>query len=472
MTPQSRIKSLDSLATKLGVANSMNHLPSALPLSVDFPISSNSSGDSQCAAAPDFPEDSILSDAIDFLRGFSESHDTLLVGASVALAAACMARNAYMPFAGGSLYPNLFCMLVAYAGDGKSTAINPIERIARFAFGEQDRLMKGSMSVEAMFERYLVSPDKFWVQDEGNTILKHWADSAPGQAVSKQMLELHDCRRWEQSYMRQSKDEGGSPVRIIEETSTSMLLGATPNICRLKGVDSKDGLERRFTYYFSPREGRSIVFPRGPSSEAYKRMAMKFTDLFEVRGEFKGLEANSKTKAVYERIKLASDNRRAAHDPMTPDGEARRSYERTVCSKVIKVAMIFEAARWARFKRGAPPNSIGVESLELAEAHVLKTVRSFEFMQTLGRRVELADDGDTMMARVRREFTGNRRGNAIWMNKTDLTYAFAKNSGRAGSRSTTDIYGRIVPELERRGLAKAFGKIAEREWFAFRVEDS
>ena len=469
MIPGARIKNLEALSVKLGVDSNTDHLPSALPGTVKFLISSNSSAGPQSDSAPDYPEDSIINDLMGFLRDFSEAHDTLLVGASVSLAAACMARRAHMPFAGGMLYPNLFCMLVAFAGDGKSTAINPVEKIARFAFGQQDRLMKGSMSVEAMFERYLVHPDKFWIQDEGNTMLKHWADSAPGQAVSKQMLELHDCRRWEQSYMRQAKDDE-SPVRIIEETSTSMLLGATPNICRLKGVDSKDGLERRFTYYFSEHEGRSIVFPKTPPTETYKRMALKFGDLFEVRGEFKGLESDRKTKTIYERIKHTSDARRTAHDPMTPDGEARRSYERTVCSKIIKLAMIFESARWAKTKRGIPPNSISAESLSLAESHVLKTIMSFDLMQTLGRKAELTDEGDTMMARIRREFTANRRGNAIWLTKTDLTYAFAKNSGRSGSRSTTDIYLRFIPALERRGLAKLHGRIADREWFAFLAE--
>lgn len=271
--------------------------------------------------------------------------------------------------------------------------------------------------------------------------------------------------------MRQAKDGGDTPVRVIEETSTSMLLGATPNICRFKGVDSKDGLERRFTYYFSEHEGRSIVFPKMPSAEAYSAMARKFVRMFEVCGEFRGLELEPATKQMYERIKHESDARRKAHAPMSLDGDAKRSYERTVCSKIIKVAMVFESARWAKSKCVVPPRAISAESLSLAEAHILKTVRSFDLMHTLGRRAELADEGDLMLARVRREYASSRRGNAIWLHKTDVTYAFAKNSGRSGSRSTSDIYLRIIPELERRGLAKAAGRIADREWYAFRCDD-
>jgi hypothetical protein len=100
-------------------------------------------------------------------------------------------------------------------------------------------------SEEALFEAYSEEnggcPDRLLIEDEGNTLLSIWKDTSYGKMVAKRFLKMYDCSDWRQNFMRnlKGKEGEGKTERYIHETSTSLLIGATFNICRFQPMPSR-----------------------------------------------------------------------------------------------------------------------------------------------------------------------------------------------------------------------------------------
>jgi hypothetical protein len=80
-----------------------------------------------------------------------------------------------------------------------------------------------------MFEEYLKSPDKLWLVGDANQIMADWKLISNGERCANRFLPLFDCGRLIESFQR-NKSETSDTRRIVSETSTSVLLGATFNV--------------------------------------------------------------------------------------------------------------------------------------------------------------------------------------------------------------------------------------------------
>ena len=129
------------------------------------------------------------------------------------------------------MFPNLYCILVTSPGLRKSMTVQLVTHIASDLLVEE-AFVSGVTSNQALFLEYLKHPDKLWLIDE-DVILDNWAHDAAGKGVARQVLALYDCPPWRESYVKH-KEKEGKAIQEVPETSTSILIGATPASARFQ----------------------------------------------------------------------------------------------------------------------------------------------------------------------------------------------------------------------------------------------
>ena len=403
-----------------------------------------------------WPKDSILENFMQFAREYSESEDQILIGCILPVVARLLARRVSMEFA-GPLFPNVFSIVVTPPGGQKSTTIGLAEKLARRLL-DSSAFHNGAASEQALFKAYQANPDRLEIEGEGNTVLANWATDAQGKIVAKRHLSLYDCDGWVQSYMRQAeKNTLGEPEERIEQTSTSLLMGTTFNNCRLNGVDSRDGLRRRMNYYVSERGARINIWPKSLRGTGYAELAELYGPLLHVGGEFVPFDVlGGQTYELFAEIQRANRRERDTVEGFDSASEARGAALSSQPAKILKLAMIFELCRWAvddsrDWKRIQP------DTLQLAKEHSDYCLHASKELDQIGRRHEIRDEADNLLAKIRTNATKISgkvaRDGWIELSKSQLTAHFAGNPGR-GSTNTTRLYCEIIADLERRELAK------------------
>ncbi|HEY2711406.1 MAG TPA: hypothetical protein VGI60_02745 [Chthoniobacterales bacterium] len=398
-----------------------------------------------------WPADSILEDFIKFARDYSESEDSLLIGAILPIVARLLGRKVWMVF-GPRKFTNIFNVLVSPPGFRKSTTIGLAERVAR-AILPSDAFLEGATSEQALFKSFQGQPDRLLIEDEGNTLLSNWSNDAAGKQVSKRFLRLYDCGPWSQNYIRQADEDDSSTARRIPEVSASILIGTTYNNCRFNGLDAKDGMRRRVNYYVSETLARKIYWPPDFESDRFKDVVDLFRPLLELEGKFQPLLGRS-----MELWKELQDANRAEIinvtdvDAASAASETQTSALAEEGSKILKLAMIFEACRWAR-DRKRDWQVIQPDTLRLAAEHGRYCLRASRRLDTIGRKGEIRDQADMVIAGIRSKFAGDAKAGRIELTKTQLTHTFAANPGRSGSLTPSRLYGEILPDLQKRKLA-------------------
>jgi len=137
---------------------------------------------------------------------------------------------------------------------------------------------------------------------------------------------------------------------------------------------------------------------------------------------------------------------------------------------VLKFAMIFEVCRWAS-NRSRDVHVIQEETLLLAAEHVRHSINASRELDSIGRRAEIREEADGILATVQIEFQADARNGKIELSKTRLTHRFAANPSRRGAMTSGRLYNEILPDLERRGLAKSLPRNGKLQVYQFSVED-
>ena len=405
-----------------------------------------------------YPRDSILHPFMEISRLICEGADCYLLGSVLPVAAAMLERRVWTPWAEQTrLYTNLYSMLVGKPGDRKTSAINIPERIALECL-PADAFLPYCFSPESLFDAYYRRPDRILIIDDANPILNDWKLSSNGARTAAQFLRFHDCKRLAESYLR-NKSETTSADRIVPETSTSVLFGATFNVAAFQGQQVKEGLARRFLYYIADKHGRKIVNP--PTVNLHE-----LSDLFKQLLGFSGEVCfDSEATAVWEAFN--DDNRdRYATTTFSQDALAGRiSSEPT---HVAKIAIIFEACRCIHY--GTELKAITKVSLEKAIEHVTENLRSAAFLDTIANRAVTAERAEIVIAAIRRKFRV-MRPSTIYASKSELTYEICHQGSRQGSIKSEELYAQVIPQLEAQGLARLAFKRGKLEVFAFQTED-
>ncbi len=303
------------------------------------------------------------------------------------------------------------------------------------------------------------------IEEEGNTVLSNWASDSAGKIVAKRFLRLYDCASWSQSYIRQ-EEEGGKTTERIAETSTSLLIGTTFNNCRFNGLETSDGMRRRVAYYLSERLARTIYFPPALDGAAFAPVIQAFAPLA-------GLETEMRLSAGAMELwrELQDRNREEIQGVQGIDkaAEACGSALAEESSRTLKFAMIFEACRWAADK-ARDVSEIQADTLQMAAVHGRYCLASGRELDAIGRRGEIRDEADVILAAIRTEGAGRAAHGKIEMARTELTHRFAANPGRRNAMTPTRLYSEIIPDLIKRDLARALPKRGKLQTYSFALE--
>ena len=304
-------------------------------------------------------------------------------------------------------------------------------------------------------------PDKLWVCDDANVVLANWKNSSHGERVSAQFLRFFDCMELAESFVRnRKKDADGKAKRVVEETSTSILFGATFSAAAFAGTQIKAGMARRFLYYAGDGHGRVIVLPVQPD---FKSIVELFKPLLVSRGS--GMRLSDE---AYRRWEAYQRENRSVMDELDPSQEVIGERLNTSPTWVLKIAMIFEACR-AVSHGDSETHEISDHCLKLAIAHVDQNLRSAEYVDKVTGQRTITQEAEIVLAVIRQEFEASPNG-TFYCTRSQLTRRFCAN-GRGRSSTVDELYLKLIPALERIGMAKLVVQKGRLQVYAFAPEE-
>jgi Protein of unknown function (DUF3987) len=415
-----------------------------------------------------FPENSWFTRYMDFARTREESADSYLIGAIIPVVAARLGRNVAFAWGDRFIYPNVFSMLAGKPGDRKSSAINLAEKIAQKIL-ESKHFLPDAMSAEALFDEYDEekggSSDKILIADDANPFLGLLRKTNYGERIGQRLLTLYDCKSLFESF-RRNEENNKNPRRKIHETSTSMVLGGTFDICQFQGHEIRSGLQRRFLYYIADKHGRFIPVPPVVAHLEFLEIIEKLEKLSKIaRHDF---SFNEKALEIWTEFQRSNRSR------MENEGfenEAHVSRLNGQPEHVIKLAMIFEISNWLE-EEGNLSAKISPETLRTAIKHSELCLAAGKALETISRRAEIEDAADTLLAKITIDFAHKQNNRWIGLTKSELTAKYAGHAGRnKWSLSADDLYTRLIPDLIRRGMAREIPRSGKQSAFGFLAED-
>ena len=412
------------------------------------------------------PLDSILADWFTFARERTEGADCYLAGAILPVIAALLGRRVSMPLGGGLKFPNIFSLICGKPGDRKSTTIRLAAALARLCLPD-NAFIPASFSPESLFDEYDEAcggrPDKLWIADDANSVLTDWQKTQNGERNATRFLELYDCGHLTESFRRNKKESAtGEARRFIAQTSTSIVFGATFNVACFQGQTVRAGMARRFLYYVAERRGCDLFETPGHDHDALESLAATFRRCLEIAGPMTFAPDARKRWLEYQK------ENRVSMDAANPLAEELISRLASAPAQTLAVAMIFEAAMWA--KRGGDWQGVlSMDALEYAIAHVTECLEAAGWLDGIAHRVTIAEDAEVLFERIMRDFAYQRRGPTIYASRSDLTRAYCHDSGRRGALKPHDLYNRLIPALIGQGKPALAVKDGKREVYAFRA---
>jgi hypothetical protein len=414
-----------------------------------------------------YPENSWFADYMRYARTREESADCYLIGAIIPVVAACLGRKIAFAWGDRFIYPNIFAMLAGKPGDRKSSAINLAGQIAHKVL-ESKQFLPDAMSAEALFEEYNEekggSPDKILIADDANPFLGLLQKTNYGERIGQRLLNLFDCKGLFESF-RRNEESNKNSRREIDETSTSMVLGATFNICQFHGHEIQSGLQRRFLNYVAEKHGRFIPVPPLSAHSEFLGIIEKLKKLKKLpRHEFSFGENALKIWTEFQKI-----NRQR----MENEGFGNETHIYRLNGQpehVLKLAMIFEISVWLE-KDGELPTEISVETLKMAIEHSEQCLAAGKALESISNRAQIQTEADTLLAKINVDFSHKQNNDWIELTRTELTAKYAAHAGRKGALSADDLYLRLIPDLIRRGKARDIPRSGKPSAFAFCAED-
>ena len=335
--------------------NDMKNETTLLPQSAAaFPKPPATAAPRPAVAVCPWPRDSAIEDFVVLARRYSEAEDQLLVGALLPVISASLGRNVHVIF-GRRLFCNVYCILAAPAGM-RSTVIDLVTHIAKTLLPEA-AIFSGFTSASAAFLEYLRHSDRLWLV--GEDVLNNWAHDPAGRGVVRQLLALHECRGWRESYLR-NKKEDGEAIREVLETTTSVLLSATPSSARFDALEVGDEMRQRFSCYTGKHFARMIYWPPGYNSDELSKLVAELGTLKTLQGE---MRLSREAFGLWR--ELQAGNRRQIEDSAN---EIHASVLAASPVKTLKLSMLFEACRWLK-DRTRSWQIIAEDTLKIAAQH-------------------------------------------------------------------------------------------------------
>jgi hypothetical protein len=391
-------------------------------------------------------------------RQLVESADCYLLGSVNAVCSAALARRVRFKWGYKDKYPNLFSMMAGPPGARKSSAIELAKKLAWYILPPESFLPK-AFSAESLFDEYDDTkgglPDKLGIWNEGKTLLTDWKESAQGRRTAALFLSLYDCEELTENYRRNATRSNPKTKRIIPETSTSVIVGATFGDAHFQGQDVKAGMARRFLFHVAEDAARVIVKP-------VELDLFPVIKLFLKLPEFAGVcdfepEANKLwTEYQYQNRRKLSDINR------TKEAETHRLTSAPM--QTLSVTMVYEACRVAKSGERSI-KSIRKETLQKAINYVDDCLEAACFLDTASERNAIEAGAEIFLERIRKDYQSE--SGKIILSRSQIIIKYASHPGRTGDWKLKDIFEHWIPELSRQGHAKILPKQGKREIFEF-----
>lgn len=453
--------------------NTTNSTEGNPPPDVSSTFSTNSTGAIPDLSAGIYPEGSLIERYMDFARGQLESADSYILGAFLPVMARVMARNVWFQWGNERIYANLYAILAGKPGDRKSSGISLAQRTANLEIPDAGRVLPpsafltSSLSSESLFDEYDDEkggcPDKLLIEDEGNIFLGNITKSQYGERVGQRLLSLYDCKPLSENFRRNTRggnDDQPDGRRFIQETSTSILLGATFNVANFRGAEIRAGLQRRFLYYLAEDHGRFMALPPSANSEELLRIGGRLWRLANhYRGPFKFAP-----DALDLWTDIQRENRRKLKNAQS-EAEAGRLNGEPM--HILKVSMLFALSMECN------PHSLVIDAndLQCAARHVQHCNLSASFMESVGEREAIKERAEVLLSRIRADFQNAIDSDGwIRLSRSQITAKYAPHSERKGALTPHEIYNLIIPALRRKGWADLDSKTGKAEIWRFRAD--
>ncbi|MHB1079838.1 MAG: DUF3987 domain-containing protein [Prosthecobacter sp.] len=437
-TPTEQTSTISTISTGGGVS-------ATTPKEDTSTNSTNSTGGGEKTREHPIPEDSILMDYRDFTRCVSELPDGLIVAPILALCGKLLTPNVTLNF--GSQKPlTIYNFVACPAGLRKGTTFAPAIKIARHLLTPED-FIGGNASDSALFDTFEQQPHRLQFEDEGNTILRSWESQSYGRETSARYLGLYDGSPWHQNFLREGKSHGdGESQRHIEQATLSLCIGSTFGVARLDQIASGCGLRRRFGFYVATRQARNIWWPESLEGDDLQNLTDLFRNLTNLKGSV-GRDSFTKAAKHYW-VGLQQRNRaRCESIPGYTNGEeSLLSSLNESPARCLKLAIIFQACRWARGSI-TDPFTITPDILELAEAHQNGCLDALIQLEGMSRRVQVEDTAEWLLAQIIGDHSVKPGQHRAVFTRSELTRRFAANPGRIGALTASKLYGEIIPHL-------------------------
>ena len=253
-----------------------------------------------------------------------------------------------------------------------------------------------------------------------------------------------------------------------------MLMGATLGIAKFQGLESRDGMRRRFLPYLSSRLARTIYRPESIDDRMFTDFCMDLSLLDRLRGEIDfDQSGNDAWKIVQD-----SNREKLAKLPDLQD-ESTQALASLLASEpmhVLKIAMIFGCCRHISVSSA---NSAGVllggELISLAHKLVENCILSASELDTLSDVAYVEDAAEKVYDRVKEkpdvfEYLENS-GNTYTLiaTKSQLTTMFAHDT-RRGSMTTNKLYDEVMPKLVDQGKCTKLKPSGRTQRWAFHFD--
>jgi hypothetical protein len=443
------------------------------PLVESSTFSTNPPGETPDLSAAIFPPGSLIERYMDFASDQLESADCYIVGAFLPVLARCLGRKAWFPWGSERIYPNLFSILAGKPGDRKSSAITLAQRLANYDVPNAGKVLPpsafltSSLSSEALFDEYDETKggcaDKLLIEDEGNVFLGNITKSQYGERVGTRLLSLYDCKPLAENFKRNtrdSEDEQPEGRRVITETSTSILLGATFNVANFSGAEIRAGLQRRFIYYLAEEHGRFLALPPQANTSELLGIAGRLWGIkSHCRGEFRFDDEAAELWTEIQR-----NNRRKLKAAQS-EAEAGRLNGEPM--HILKVGMLFTVS----MQTSVIDHVITVPILEYAARHVELCNASAAFMETAGRRESIKEKAEILLARIRADYQNIIDSDGwITLSRSAITAKYAAHPERRGTLTPHEVYNQLIPALCRQRMARLVNKTGKAELWGFRSD--
>ena len=132
-------------------------------------------------------------------------------------------------------------------------------------------------------------------------------------------------------------------------------------------------------------------------------------------------------------------------------------------ARCLKLAVIFQACRWAKGSI-ADPYTITQDVLALAEQHQDACLDALVQLEAHSRRAEVEDAAEWLLAQISGDHPGQRSADYT---RHELTRRFAANPGRQGALTISRLYSEILPQLMERGQCRIRSKVGKRITYTF-----